>query len=116
MKFFYKLLIFLIVILILWIDVPSKFKLFNQDISLPKLDFKIFNKEIKKEFKIKLGLDLKGGSRLVFLADASKFKGNDVNDALNSTRDIIERRVNFFGVSEPSVQTLRTGSSYKIIV
>jgi preprotein translocase subunit SecD len=116
MKFFNRLLIGIVIIAILWIDTPSKFKVFNKQFSLPVIDFKIFNKEIKKEFKIKLGLDLKGGSRLVFLADASKLKTSDINDALESTRNIIEKRVNFFGVSEPSVQTLKTGSKYKIIV
>ncbi len=116
MKFFIRLLIGIVIFLILWINIPKNFKIFNLKLQPPVLKFKLFNKQINKEFKIKLGLDLKGGSRLVFLADASKLKKSDINDALESTRDVIERRVNFFGVSEPSVQTLKSGSSYKIIV
>ncbi len=53
----------------------------------------------------KLGLDLSGGSYLVYRADVSKVPSADVADAMNSLRDIIERRVNLFGVSEPHVTT-----------
>ena len=37
-------------------------------------------------------------------------------DALVAARDIIERRVNFFCVSEPNVQTIQSGSSHRISV
>jgi len=49
-----------------------------------------------------LGLDLQGGVNLVYQADL-----NDVQDkagAMSGLRDVIERRVNIFGVSEPVVQ------------
>ncbi len=76
----------------------------------------IFGATIKKEFKTQLGLDLKGGSHLVFESDTSKLSGTDLQDALESARDIIERRVNLFGVSEPSVQTVKSGNTYRIVV
>jgi protein-export membrane protein SecD len=53
----------------------------------------------------KLGLDLSGGSRLTYEADVSKLNPADVPDAMSSLREVIERRVNVFGVSEPLVQT-----------
>ncbi|MFA6476624.1 MAG: protein translocase subunit SecD [Candidatus Paceibacterota bacterium] len=53
----------------------------------------------------KLGLDLSGGSRLTYEADVSKLNPADVADAMSSLREVIERRVNVFGVSEPLVQT-----------
>lgn len=53
----------------------------------------------------KLGLDLSGGSRLTYEADVSKLNPADVSDAMSSLREVIERRVNVFGVSEPLVQT-----------
>ena len=40
----------------------------------------------------------------------------DLQDSLLSARDIIEKRVNFFGVSEPVVQTLKSGNIYRISV
>lgn len=56
------------------------------------------------ENKFKLGLDLSGGTHLVYRADTSKVIGGDINGAMNSLKDTIERRVNLFGVSEPIVQ------------
>lgn len=53
----------------------------------------------------KLGLDLSGGTQLVYKADLSKIQGSDAADSLAALRDTIERRVNMFGVSEPLVQT-----------
>lgn len=60
------------------------------------------------QYRIKLGLDLAGGTELVYRADTSGVAG-DKEGALNSLRDIIERRVNLFGVAEPVVQ-LSTGT------
>lgn len=55
-------------------------------------------------FPFKLGLDLAGGTELVYKADTSKIAPGDINDSMNTLRDVIERRVNIFGVSEPLVQ------------
>lgn len=56
-----------------------------------------------QNFKIRLGLDLQGGSHLVYQADFKDIALKDRADALNAIRDIIERRVNSFGVAEPQV-------------
>lgn len=113
-----------IAILILWIDlpraIPVKFVLFNQKVDFTVKPFSITTtvngQRIQKEFKTQLGLDLKGGSHLVFEADTSKVKPEDLEDALNSARDIVERRVNLFGVSEPSIRTIKAGNVYRITV
>lgn len=52
-----------------------------------------------------LGLDLSGGSYLVYNADVSKVEPEAVKDSMAALRDVIERRVNLFGVSEPRVST-----------
>lgn len=57
----------------------------------------------------KLGLDLSGGTHLVYKADVSKLDPADVKDSMDSLRDVIERRVNLFGVSEPVVQVQEGG-------
>ncbi len=49
-----------------------------------------------------LGLDLQGGVSLTYQADLSTV--NDKLVAMQGLRDVIERRVNLFGVSEPVVQ------------
>ncbi|MBY0294358.1 protein translocase subunit SecD, partial [Patescibacteria group bacterium] len=56
-------------------------------------------------FAFKLGLDLSGGSHLVYNADTSKIPAAEVSDAMNALQTVIERRVNAFGVGEPVVQT-----------
>lgn len=72
--------------------------------------------KIQKELKIHLGLDLQGGAHLVYGADVSGISPQDRSAALESVRDVIERRVNAFGVSEPVVQTNRVGDSYRVVV
>ena len=49
-----------------------------------------------------LGLDLQGGVSLVYQADLSQT--TDKTTAMSGLRDVIERRVNMFGVSEPVVE------------
>lgn len=56
------------------------------------------------ERPFKLGLDLAGGSHLVYEADVSQIDPLEVPELMNVLRDVIERRVNVFGVSEPIVQ------------
>lgn len=78
----------------LWIVLPKGSKISLTKIKIPYSQF----------FKVHLGLDLQGGSHLVYQADFSGIAAADQADALNSIRDTIERRVNSFGVSEPLVQ------------
>jgi protein-export membrane protein SecD len=59
----------------------------------------------------KLGLDLSGGTHLVYQADVSKVQPSQISDSMTSLRDVIERRVNIFGVSEPSIQIQDGGFS-----
>ncbi|OGM97004.1 MAG: protein-export membrane protein SecD [Candidatus Yanofskybacteria bacterium RIFCSPHIGHO2_01_FULL_39_8b] len=71
--------------------------------------FSIFNFQFSKlpsipEKPFVLGLDLLGGAHLLYEADLSQVPSEDVKNALEGVRDVIERRVNFFGVSEPIVQ------------
>lgn len=82
----------------------------------PVFRYRSNGQEMERSVKTHLGLDLSGGSHLVFEADTSKLSAEDLSDALNSARDIIERRVNLFGVSEPSIQTIKSGNSYRINV
>ncbi len=61
------------------------------------------------KYAVKLGLDLAGGTELIYKADTANIT-SDKKGALSSLRDIIDRRVNLFGVAEPVVQ-LEQGSS-----
>ncbi len=55
-------------------------------------------------FTVHLGLDLQGGSHLVYKADFQDIPAEQRKDAMAAARNTIERRVNRFGVSEPLVQ------------
>lgn len=79
----------------------------NNIVVLPKINNVPFN----------LGLDLQGGSHLVYEADVSGIAEADRQGALEASRDVIERRVNAFGVSEPLVQVNHgMDGEYRIIV
>lgn len=56
-------------------------------------------------YRFKLGLDLAGGTELVYKADMSQTAPSERGDALGALQGVIERRVNLFGVAEPLVQT-----------
>lgn len=64
----------------------------------------------------RLGLDLAGGAHLMYKADVKGLPSNQVSDAMAGLRDVIERRVNLFGVSEPVVQVDRHGNEWRLIV
>lgn len=68
------------------------------------------------EHAYRLGLDLQGGTHLVYEADMKNIPEKDRSNALSGVRDVIERRVNAFGVSEPLVQTSSTGGASRVIV
>ncbi len=61
------------------------------------------------KYKFTLGLDLNGGTELVYKADVSKIPESEIGGSMSSLRDVIERRVNVFGVSEPIVQVEEAG-------
>ncbi len=85
-----------------WLKVKT-----NGNFPLPKV----------KEVPFRLGLDLSGGTHLVYSADVSQVDEKDRSAAVEGVRDVIERRVNAFGVSEPVVQTNHAGmDDYRVIV
>lgn len=71
-------------------------------------------------FPFKLGLDLSGGSHLLYEADVSQVDPLEVTASMDALRDVIERRINLFGVSEPLVQVESAGFgdtlSHRLIV
>lgn len=67
-------------------------------------------------FREHLGLDLQGGAHLIYQADTSKVSLAEAQSAIAGVRDVIERRVNALGVSEPIVQTATVGDKLRVIV
>lgn len=67
-----------------------------------RLPFNIERRFIEKDFE--LGLDLQGGAHLLYEADLSDVEGKEVSQRMQALRDLVERRVNSFGIGEPLVQ------------
>lgn len=63
-----------------------------------------------------LGLDVAGGAHLVYDADLSQVPVADHVSTMEGLKDVIERRVNIFGVSEPRVETQKVGDSWRLAV
>ena len=108
----------------MFLDLPENYRLkftaFGKSIDWvinpPTFRFSLFGSRIEKQFVTKLGLDLAGGSHVVLEADMKDVQVADRVSALESAKEVIERRVNFFGISEPVVQTSITENAYRIIV
>jgi preprotein translocase subunit SecD len=97
-------------------SVPIEQKEYSFELGSPKLDFSFFGIPVQRTFEFKQGLDIQGGMQVVLEADMSGIDELDREDALESAKQVILRRVDLYGINEPSVQTARSGESYRILV
>jgi len=120
------LVILLIVIFCLFVNLVTPLSI-NVTVPLPFSDKKIaINQKfpgidvskvgIHRNFAFRRGLDLEGGTSVTLRADMHDIPSAQRDDALDSAKTVIERRVNLFGVSEPVVQTSKANKDYRIIV
>ncbi len=109
------ILILLLTLVASYISLPKRIPV---NIHLGPVNFeRTFEKPtIGKDHELVLGLDLAGGSHLVFEVDTTDISKEKKDTALTSLRNVIERRVNLFGVSEPNVQTSSFEDKDRIIV
>lgn len=120
-RFFFIILLTIIASLI---AMPSQFSIpysFGEregvlEFEQPAYQFTLFGKQYQPRFDLKQGLDIQGGTQIVLQADMSGIAPEDQEVAIESVREVIARRVDLFGVSEPLVQTSRAGEEYRIIV
>ena len=107
--------IFFIVILTalaLVIDAPKNFKLGNFTLASPTINIGSF----KRDLNIRQGLDLQGGTEVTLEANMKDIVASDRSDALDSAKEIIARRVDLYGVAEPSIKTVVSQDTYRILV
>jgi len=64
----------------------------------------------------KLGLDLQGGIYLVYEADLSGIDKTSASSVMGGLRDIIEKRINYYGIQEPIVQVQEGQGNPRLIV
>ena len=91
---------------------PSTFKPMPIHYSYPGIPF------ITKlrDLSFRLGLDLQGGSSITLRANMKGIPQDERDSALASAQQVIENRINFFGVTEPTVQTEKVNNDYRILV
>ncbi len=118
------LIILLITLVAAVIDLPPlqtyQFNLLGKKVSFPfgikQIDTSFLGLPIKLPMKLAMGLDIQGGMQVVLQADMSQIPSQDRNDAIESAKEIILRRVDAYGISEPNVQTAKKDDQYRIIV
>lgn len=126
----FLLIIFLFSILLLIVNSPVKFEIkqiavpfLNNNLDIPDIAFDpksavlgFGNFRIDRNLSYRLGLDLQGGTQLTYEVDMKDIASEDRENAFDSVRSIIERRINLLGVSEPSIQTVRAADTYRLVV
>lgn len=75
-----------------------------------------FEESFLNKLPFKLGLDLLGGTHLIYEANLSSIPENEAKGAMEGLRDVIERRINLFGVTEPLVQLEKRGKEERLII
>ena len=65
---------------------------------------------------LRLGLDLRGGSYLVYQADVSDIEPEDREETMNGVKEIIEKRIDVLGIAEAIVQRQEQGGEYSIVI
>lgn len=110
----WRLFLFILILVIgsLAVTLDKQYNSLSKSVS-DKIGFEL---PLVKEREFKLGLDLQGGTHLVYEANVDAIPEEDRGSALEGVRDVIERRVNVFGVSEPLVQTITSGGEHRVIV
>lgn len=69
-----------------------------------------------RDFSFRRGLDLQGGTSITLKANMEDIASSQRDQALGSVKEVIEKRINFLGVSEPVVQTSKAGNDYRVLV
>ncbi len=110
------ILIAILVIVVLVANMPATLKISRLTLYRPVINFNFFGLNFVRDLSFKLGLDLQGGTNLVYQLDTSKIPSSDRADAVSATQSNIERRVNLLGVSEAIVQTANSGNISRLIV
>ena len=85
-------------------------------VDLPRLPSWVPGYQWFSNLKVHLGLDLQGGTQLTYQTDTSQIPPDQRLAAIEGARDVIERRVNVFGVAEPVIQTSKVGQEWRVIV
>jgi preprotein translocase subunit SecD len=105
-----------LILFVLLTEMPQQIRVGSLKLNRPVIDLNFAGRRVYRDLNFKLGLDLQGGTHLVYQVDASKIDADKRSSAVDSTRSNIERRVNLLGVSESLVQTSKVGTEDRLII
>jgi preprotein translocase subunit SecD len=97
------------------IDLPAQFSVGKLPFVRPQLLTTFFSSSFGHDLELKQGLDIQGGTSVTLAVDMSQIASGDRTTALESARSIVERRINLYGVSEATVQSLHVGEAFRIV-
>ncbi len=80
-------------------------------INIPVPDM-VFNRFLPWRF----GLDLVGGAALVYEINLDEIPREQIASVTNGLKDVIERRINLYGVAEPRVRIIERGDRRQLLV
>ncbi len=115
-------LVLFISIFALLVDLPQelplnfKYKDFEFQKTIKRPQFDLGPISFGKDLDLKLGLDLAGGASLTFEADFEGIEEENIKTSLEALKGNIEKRVNFFGVSETTVRTSKQADKHRLLI
>lgn len=113
---FLVLVIIFVTVICFLINVPDSHKFQGREIKLVNMNTLLSPLGLSQSVDFRKGLDLEGGTSITLQADMKDVPSASRKDALESAKEVIERRINYFGVSEPVIQTSLANNNYRIIV
>jgi len=79
--------------------------------SVVPLDRNVFGRE-----GLRLGLDLAGGSYLVYQGNLSDVEPSNRDEIMDGVKGVVERRINALGITEPIVEVQKHEGEYNIVI
>lgn len=124
---FFLFIIFFVAFILLVIDIPFPLnfgkvnipvinKSLDLSIDTSRMNLNLGPVRFEKDLSYRLGLDLQGGTSLTYQVDMKGIPEDQQDNAFEGARSVIDRRINFFGVSEPSIQSLKLPNEYRIVI
>ena len=109
-------IIFAFSLIALALVLPSKFVVFGHEFARKPLVVNFGNINISRDFELRLGLDLVGGSHFVYEAQTEGLSEGEQERALSGLMEVIPQRINLFGVSEANIQQASFEGKDRIII
>jgi preprotein translocase subunit SecD len=110
------LLIFICLIFGVLLNLPANLHIFGRTFTRPGINLPLLGRSFQRDLNFHLGLDLQGGTHLVYEADTSGIAQADQAQAVLATKNNIEKRINLLGVSEAQTQVSNTAGNYRVII